>query len=183
MDIHTIKQDFDLYFSEVVEYLHGEYDKIRSGRVNPNIFANVFVMAYGVPNELKHIANIQVVDARTVFIKPYDKGLIEEISAAILKANLGVNPIPDSDFLKLIFPPITEDARRMNVKKCKEILEQAKTKTRSIREEIRNEIKKAEGVSEDLTKNYLDEVDKLTKQKNLELEEIFNKKQSELLKI
>jgi len=184
MEIKDIKEEFELYFGEVTEYINGQYDKIRSGRVNPNIFNDITVDAYGAITPLKHVASIQVIDARTVFIKPFDKNLINEISSSLIKSNLGVNPIPDIDYVKLSFPPMTEDGRRANVKKCKEILEQAKIKVRGIREDLRNNVKAQEGgVSEDLIVLLNNEIDKITKEKNLILEQMFNKKQEELLKI
>jgi len=183
MEIKDIKEEFELYFAEVIEYINAQYDKIRSGRVNPNIFNDITVDAYGAITPLKHVASIQVVDARTVFIKPFDKNLINEISSSLIKSNLGVNPVPDIDYVKLSFPPMTEDGRRANVKKCKEILEQAKIKVRGIREELRNNVKTQEGVSEDLIVLLNNEIDKITKEKNLILEQMFNKKQEELLKI
>jgi len=183
MEKNDIKQEFELYFGEVIEYINGQYDKIRSGRVNPNIFNDITVDAYGEITPLKHVASIQIVDARTVFIKPFDKNLINEISSSLIKSNLGVNPTLDIDYVKLSFPPITEETRKVNVRKCKEILEQAKIKVRGIREELRNNVKAQEGVSEDLIVQLNNEIDKITKEKNLILEQIFDKKEEELLKI
>jgi ribosome recycling factor len=133
---------------------------------------------------LNQVANVQIVDARTVFLKPYDKSILKEIATSISKSTLGVNPIADIDYIKLSFPAITEETRLSNVKKCKEYLEQAKTKVRKAREDIKTLIKKnATAISEDDVFYFNSELDKETKIANNKLEEMFNKKQQELLKI
>jgi ribosome recycling factor len=132
---------------------------------------------------LNQISNVQIVDARTALIKPFDKTILKDISAALNVANLGVSPMLDAEFVKLSFPPITEENRMKNVKKCKEILEQAKVRIRKVREDVKNQYKNAEGVSEDIIFHFNEELDKITKLYNTKLEEIYASKEGELLKI
>jgi ribosome recycling factor len=132
---------------------------------------------------LNQISNIQVVDARTVLIKPFDKSLLKDINTALSTANLGANPVLDSEFVKLSFPPSTEENRMKNVKKCKEILEQAKVRIRKVREDVKGQYKDVDGISEDVIFHFNEELDKITKLYNTKLEEVYNKKESELLKI
>jgi ribosome recycling factor len=170
--------------NEASEYLEEEYFKIRTGRILPSFFDGIKVEAYGDLMPLNQVASIQILDARTTIIKPFDKSLLKDIASAINKSNLGVNPQQEIDHVKLNFPPITEETRQKNVKKCKELLEQAKLKIRKGREEIKNYLTKIKTeISEDDFFYFGDELDKSTKIFNTKLEEIFSKKQVELLKV
>jgi ribosome recycling factor len=132
---------------------------------------------------LNQISSIQILDAKTCIIKPYDKEIIKEIISAISNSNLGVNPIADVEFVKINFPSITEETRIKNVKKCKEILEQAKIKLRKVREEVRDIVKKEKTLSEDNIRFFNEEIDKITKLYITKLDDIFVKKEQELMKV
>jgi ribosome recycling factor len=86
---------------------------------------------------LNQLGNIQLLDARTVIVKLYDQSLSKEVVKALSAANLGSHPVADANGIKLGFAPITEETRKINVKKCKEILEQAKVRVRQVREEVK----------------------------------------------
>jgi ribosome recycling factor len=96
---------------------------------------------------------------------------------------MGVNPQVNPDNIRINFPAPTEDSRKQNVKKAKEILEQCKTKIKNIRQDCKKMYEKLEGISEDVIHGFNDELDKITKKYNLEVESIFEHKQVELLKI
>ncbi|MDR2636490.1 MAG: ribosome-recycling factor [Mycoplasmataceae bacterium] len=184
MEWKQLNSEFQLYINEAANYLNDEYFKIRSGRISPSVFDDIKVEVYGDFLLLNQVANIQIVDATTVFIKPYDKSSLKDIATAISKSSLNVNPVIDVEFIKIKFPPITEETRLLNVKRCKEYLEQAKSKIRKGREEIKLIIKKnTSSLSEDDVFYFNGELDKETKNANSLLENIFNKKQQELLKI
>jgi ribosome recycling factor len=95
------------------------------------------VEAYGELMPLNQVGNIQLLDARTVIVKLYDQSQSKAVVSALAIANLGVNPVADSNGVKLSFPPITEETRKVNVKKCKETMEQAKVRIRQVREETK----------------------------------------------
>ncbi|MDR2653780.1 MAG: ribosome recycling factor [Mycoplasmataceae bacterium] len=183
MDFNELKEQFEFDNEEAIEFLNNEFDKIRSGRVNPSIFNGLKPEVYGDFMPLQQIANVQIIDARTVFIKPFDKGVIKEIYSCINKSNIGVNPIMEEGYIRLNFPQITEEVRIKNVKNAKVILEKAKTKIRSNREEARKKIKQLTSISEDLIKTYNDEIDNITKTYNTKLEKLFEEKEKELLKV
>jgi ribosome recycling factor len=115
-----------------------EYMKIRSGRINVNIFNNVQVNYYETYTPINQLSNTQFLDARTILIKPYDKTLVKEMVNALNAANLGANVLGEVDYVKVQFAPVTEENRRSNVKIAKEILENAKQKVRSVREDTKN---------------------------------------------
>jgi ribosome recycling factor len=173
-----------MYSNDACDYLNNEFFKIRTGRITPAVFDGIKVEAYGDLMPLNQVALIQILDAKTTLIKPFDKGLIKDIAAAVNKSTLGVNAIVDAEFVKISFPSITEETRIRNVKKCKEILEQSKVKIRKGREEVKALIKQAEATtSEDSIFYFNEELDKITKLANAKLEEIFAKKEQELLKV
>ncbi|GMO13436.1 MAG: ribosome recycling factor [Mycoplasmoidaceae bacterium] len=181
---NVLKDEFEMYSSDAMDYLNNEFFKIRTGRITPSIFDGIKVEAYGALAPINQVANIQILDAKTTLIKPFDKSILKEIVSALNKSTLGVTASLDTDFVKINFPPITEETRIRNVKKCKELLEQAKLKVRKGREEVKSMIKKAEdSVGEDTIFQFNQDLDKLTKSANTKLEEMFSKKEQELLKV
>ena len=178
-----LQDEFELNSEEVFEWLQNEYSKINSGRVNPNMFNGLKVDAYGAPTSLIELANTQAVDARQLLIKPYDRNLIKDIAKALAESNYGVNPQINPDCIRIIFAPLTEESRKVNVKKAKEYLEQAKIKIRNVRQDIQSQYKKLDNVSEDLIKYFEEELNKFTKLMNAKAEEIFEKKEKELMSL
>jgi ribosome recycling factor len=148
-----------------------------------NILDVVRVDAYGEKMSLNQIANLQIVDARQILIKPYDHGQIHDIAKAITNSPLNISPQVNADNIRIMFPSQTEENRLNNVKKAKEILEVSKQKLRNIRKEVQDQYKKLQGVSEDLIHYFENELNNITKQYNNKLETIFNNKQQELMKI
>ncbi|MDR3330324.1 MAG: ribosome recycling factor [Mycoplasmataceae bacterium] len=184
MEWNTLKEEFELEASIVIDWLNDEYARIRSGRVSLNILDVVKVEAYGEVMSLNQIANLQIVDARQILIKPYDRAQNHDIAKAITASPLNVNPQVNADNIRLIFPSQTEENRKQNVKKAKEILEVAKTKLRNVRKEVQDQYKKVKDtVSEDLIRYFEEELNKITKEYNNKLEDTFNHKEQELMKI
>jgi ribosome recycling factor len=164
--------------------MNDEYVRIRSGRVSLNILDIVKVEAYGEMLNLNQISNLQIVDARQILIKPYDRSQIHDIAKAITASPLNVNPQVNADNIRLLFPSQTEENRKQSVKKAKETLEIAKSKLRNVRKEVQDQYKKVKDeVSEDLIRYFEEEINKITKEYNNKLEGIFNKKEQELMKI
>jgi ribosome recycling factor len=168
----------------IIEWLNDEYSRIRSGRVTLNILDIVKVEAYGEMMSLNQIANLQIVDARQILIKPYDRNQTRDIAKAITASPLNVNPQVNPDNIRLIFPSQTEENRLQNVKKAKEILEISKSKLRNVRKDVQDQYKKVkDSVSEDLIRYFEEELNKITKVYNTRLEEVFSKKEQELMHI
>lgn len=176
-----LQDEFKLNCEEVFEWLSNEYSKISSGRVNPNMFNNLKVEAYGSLTPLIELANTQAVDARQLLIKPYDRSIVKDIAKALTESNFNVNPQVNPDSIRIIFAPLTEESRRASAKKAKEYLEQAKIKIRNIRQDIQSQYKRADDISDDLLKYYEDELNKFTKLMNSKAEEIFEKKEKDLM--
>lgn len=181
MEWSTYQKEFETKANTVVNWLNSEYNLICSGRINVSLFDKVFVLAYGEETKLNQVANIQILNATQVVIKPYDRSLIQEILKGIAKANLNVNPIVNPDSIRINFPSQTGEARRENVKKAKQVLEQSKIKIRDIRKDIQSAYKKLDNISEDVIHYFEDELNKITKKYNSQLENLFANKEKELM--
>lgn len=180
-------KDYEAKFKEKADHqiawLENELSTIRTGRPNPKIFDSILVNAYGEKTQIFKIANIQTVEGKQIVIRPYDRTLLVEISAEITKSNLGLNPQIDSDCLRINFPPQTEETRKASVKKAKEHIEQAKISIRNVRKEIHSEYKNDKELTEDDLKWYEDQLDKVTKEYNNKIDEIFAKKEKDLMSL
>lgn len=183
MEWKLYKEEFDKKATTKIEWLNSEFNKIKSGRPNPKILDHVLVDAYGTKSKLYEISNMQVVEGKQIVIKPYDKSLIHEINSGILKENLGLSVQIDADSLRITFPSPTEETRKLSVKKVKEFAEQTKVEIRNIRKDIHQKIKKDNDLREDEVKWYEEDLDKLTKFWNTEVDNAFSAKEKELLMI
>jgi ribosome recycling factor len=133
---------------------------------------------------LNQLSNMQIVDARQILIKPYDRSQLHDIAKAITASPLNISPQVNADNIRLIFPSQTEENRKQSVKKAKEILELSKQKLRDVRKDVQDIYKKIKDtVSEDLIRHFEDELNKITKTYNNKLEDIFNRKEKELMTI
>ncbi len=141
--------------------------KVRTGRANPKMFDEIRVDYYGVPTPINQVGSIAVPEPSQLLIKPYDRSLVKEIEKAILAANLSVTPQNEGDQIRIVIPPLTEDRRRQLAKETKSSAEEAKVAIRNIRRDANDAIKKLEkssDISEDDSKGYQDDVQKLTDQ-------------------
>lgn len=181
MEWNIFKKEFEDKANEKIEWLQSEFDKIKTGRPNPAILDSVHVEAYGAKSKIIEIANVQVVEGKQLVIKPYDKSLIQTITADILKSNLGLNPQADAELIRINFPPQTEETRKASVKKAKEFVEQAKIGIRNIRADVHKKYKNDKEVSEDLIKYFDTELDKITKAYNTKIDDAFAKKEKDLM--
>lgn len=170
-------------FVKIMEHLRGELQSIRTGRASPALVEGVEVEAYGGVQFIKALASMSTPDSKTLVIEPWDSSVTKAIETAIVAASLGVAPVVDGKVIRLIMPMMTEESRKKLVKTMQEKLEESKIGIRRVREEIRKEVSKQVGVSEDLIRNEQDELDKLTKEFVSEIEELGEKKQEEIMKI
>jgi len=159
---------------------------IRAGRANPAILDTIKVEAYGTAMPLKQLAAVNLLDSRTLEIKPWDTSQIAEVEKAILKSNLGLTPLNDGKSLKLTIPPLTEERRQELIRTINKIAEDYRVSVRNERRQILEQIKKAEKdkqISEDdrrkgeqelqkLTENYIKQIDSILQQKEKEIKEV-----------
>jgi ribosome recycling factor len=141
-----------------------ELSKIRAGKASPSILDGVNVDYYGTPTPISQIANVQVLDARTISIQPWEKNMLPLIERAIMGANIGITPQNDGVNIRLFTPPLTEERRKEMVKKAGGEGEQSKIAIRNIRRDRIEQVKKLQkdGTSEDICKGAEDEIQSLT---------------------
>jgi ribosome recycling factor len=163
---------------KIEEWLSKEYSQVHTGRATPMILDGIHVESYGSRMPLKNVASVTIEDPKTLRVAPWDKNQIKEIETTILAANLGLSVMSDSDGIRVIFPMMTTENRTKLTKILKEKLEEARISVRKIRQE---EIANIEDLPEDEGKRAKDDIQKAVDESNTRLEEIFNKKETEVM--
>lgn len=168
-----------------VAHLEKEFLNIRAGKASPQMLGSVFVDYYGSQTPLSQVANVNVPDARTITIQPYEKSMLQTIEKAIMVANLGFNPMNNGDNIIISVPPLTEERRRDLVKQAKAEAEDAKISIRNARKDANTDIKKLEkeGTSEDVCKSAEDDIQKLTDSFIRKVDEHLAIKEAEIMKV
>lgn len=157
-------KEYEIKMGKTIDNLREEYQSIRAGRANPHILDKLKVEYYGVETPLQQVANVSVLDARTLQIQPWEASLLKEIEKAIMISDIGINPINDGKVIRLGFPVLTEERRKELAKDVKKKGEESKVAIRNIRRDGNDTIKKLknEDVSEDEIKDLEDSLQKLT---------------------
>ena len=171
---------------KVVDTLVDELVTIRAGRANPTVLNKISVEYYGVPTPVSQVANVSVQDARMLLIQPWDPKILKDIEKAILKSDIGINPISDGRMIRLAFPQLTEERRLDLIKKVKKYGEEAKVVIRNIRRDAVDQFKKMEKSSEITEDDYKDieaEIQKLTETYVNKIEHSVREKDKELLEV
>ena len=175
---------FKAKLGEVEEWLGREYLGVRTGKATPQVLDSVMVDSYGAKTPLKHVAAISTEDSKTIRVTPWDKSQIGVIQTSIEAANLGLSVSPDSAGLRVIFPSLTEERRKMLTKLTGEKLEDARISVRKEREKVWEDIQekeKAGQMSEDDKYKAKDELQKMVDEANKKLEDLSNKKETEIM--
>ncbi len=164
-----------------IEHLKEDLAVVRTGMANAGMLNNVSVDYYGSPTPLNQIAGIKVEEGRTLVVKPYDPSSLKDIEKALNIADLGIAPQNDGQVIRLAVPQMTEETRKDMVKKVNKMAEDAKVAVRNIRRDANSAIKADKTVDEDLQKDQLDEVQKLTDKYVKKIEETADKKAKEVM--
>ena len=176
-EIQLILDDTRERMEKSVQFLVSELKKIRAGKASPSMLDGISVDYYGAPTPLVQVASITSPDPRTLFIKPWEKTIIQDIEKAIMNSELGLSPQNDGENIIINIPALTEERRMILAKQIKSEGEKGKISVRSVRKESNESLKKlsSEGISEDTIKDGENEVQKITDQKINKIEEIINK--------
>ena len=169
-----------------VEHVQSQFSSVRTGRASPSLVEKLLVEYYGSTVPLQQLAGFQVPEARTLVVKPHDRGSLGAIEKAIRESDLGLNPSNEGIIIRLSIPVLTEERRKEYVKIVKNMTEDGRIAVRNIRRDARKQMETAEKNS-DISKDELDraekELDKLT-QDHIELiEKAFARKEHELLEV
>ena len=154
-DINSILEDTSSTMNKAISHLESELIKIRAGKASPGMLEGIMVDYYGSPTPLNQVANVSILDARTISLQPWEKSMLQPIEKGIMAANIGITPQNDGVNIRLFLPPLTEERRRELVKKCNGEGENAKISIRNIRRDAIEQIKKLQkdGTSEDACKD------------------------------
>lgn len=168
-----------------IAHLEDEMSNLRAGKANPAIFNGIMVNYYGTPTALPQVASINVPDARTMLIQPWEKSLIQAIEKAIIDANMGFTPQNNGEHIRINIPPLTEERRKELVKKAKAEGETAKISVRNARRDAIEAVKKAQkdGLPEDVAKDTEGLVQKDTDSFNKKIDELIVAKEKEIFTV
>lgn len=175
----SVKQEMEA----AIKHLDHAFQKIRAGRASTAMVQDVMVEYYGAPTPLNQVANVMVPDAMTISIQPWDRTAINAIEKAIINSNLGFAPSNNGDNIILNVPPLTEERRRELAKSAKAETEQTKITIRNARQEGMKDLKKLEGVSEDIVKGFEAQIQELTDKFSKIAEEQLKLKEADIMKI
>lgn len=173
-------------FQAAIDFFKKDIANLRVGRANPSILDGVQVEAYGVRTPLSGLASITVTDARSMTVAPWDKNLLKDVEKAIVEANLGVGAVNEGDKIRITVPQMTEENRKDLVKKLNEKMESARIRIRQARDEVKEDIERAEKdkeISEDDKFRFIGELDEEVRNRNDELKGVRDKKEEEIMTI
>lgn len=184
--IEDIKEDTKGRMQKSLEALAVNFNKIRTGRAHPSILDGIKVDYYGSDTPLSQVANISVLDARTLSISPWEKQLTPDIEKAILKSDLGLNPATTGDLIRLPMPALTEETRKNYTKQAKAEAESAKVSIRNARRDalgLLKDLLKEKEIGEDDERRAQDEIQKITDKFVADVDKSFAEKEADLLEI
>ena len=178
-------QQFENKMQKAIAFLESDYQTIRAGRANPHVLDKIRVNYYGTPTPLQQVGNITVPEPRMLQIAPWEKSLIKVIEKAILASDVGITPSNDGSVIRLVFPEVTEERRKMLVKDVKKKGEEAKVAMRNIRRDGNDYLKKlGKGdISEDEVKDLEDKLQKLTDKYVKEVDKLVETKSAEVMTV
>jgi len=169
-----------------LEHFKKEIAKLRTGRASAAIFEEIKVEYYGAPTPITQLATINIPSPDLVIIQPWDKNALSDIERAIIRSNLGFNPVNDGNQLKIPIPPLDEERRRDLVKLLHKILEETKAAIRNIRRDCREKLKEMEEnkeISEDDKFRGFDKIQEIHDEYIKKAEELAEKKEEEIMKV
>lgn len=163
-ELDLILADAEQTMGKGINHLESELAKIRAGKASPAMIDGINVEYYGSPTPIGQVANVTVLDARTISIQPWEKNMVQPIERAIMAANIGITPQNDGVQIRLFLPPLTEERRKELFKKASGEGEQSKVAIRNIRRDAIEQVKKLQkdGLSEDAAKDAEKNIQDLT---------------------
>ncbi|MEB0138544.1 MULTISPECIES: ribosome recycling factor [unclassified Undibacterium] len=186
MSVTDVKKNSDIRMQKSIETLKSDLSKVRTGRAHVGILDHVMVDYYGSPTNITQVANVNLIDARTIGVQPFEKKMLSAIEKAIRDADLGLNPSSQGEVIRVPTPPLTEERRKEMVKLVKTEGEGAKIAIRNIRRDANESLKKIlkdKECSEDDERRSQDEVQKLTDKFVAEVDRLLGEKEKEVLTV
>lgn len=184
--IADVKKTAEQKMKKTLETLKVDLGKVRTGRAHAGLLDHVMVDYYGTPTPIPQVANVNLVDARTLGVSPWDKKMASAIEKAIRDSDLGLNPATQGDIVRVPMPALTEERRKELIKVIKHEGENARVAVRNVRRDANNHLKdllKQKKVAEDEERRAQDEVQKLTDRHIAEIDKLLQHKEADLLAI
>lgn len=184
-DVSHIVVSAEENMKKAISHLETELIKVRAGKAHPQILDGIVVDYYGSPTPIGQVGNINVMDARTLSIQPWEKNMLQPIERAIIAANIGINPQNDGSQIRLFLPPLTEERRRELVKKCQVEGEHSRVAIRNIRRDAIEHIKRLQknGLSEDIAKDAETNVQNITDRFITTVDKHLTSKEKEIMSV
>ena len=184
--INEIRSDAETKMKKSLEALQHAFNKIRTGRAHPSLLEGITVNYYGTDTPLQQLANINVEDAKTLSVVPWERTVVPAIEKAIMTSDLGLNPSTAGTVIRIPMPALTEETRRNFTKHAKNEAETARVSVRNIRRDANSRLKdlrKDKQISEDDERRAQDDIQKLTDRYIAEVEKAFSVKEKDLMEI
>ncbi len=184
--IADVKKSAEQKMQKSLEALKTDLGKVRTGRAHTGILDHVMVDYYGNPTPITQVANVNLIDARTIGVQPWEKPMIAKVEKAIRDSDLGLNPSSQGDLIRVPMPPLTEERRKDLIKVVKGEAENAKVAIRNVRRDANGLLKdmlKDKTIGEDDERKAQDEVQKLTDRYIAEVDKALHAKEADLMAI
>lgn len=183
--ISDMMNDYKAEMEKALNRLNSEVSNIRTGKASTSMLKSVMVDYYGTPTPISQVANLGIADSKTITIQPWEKPMLAAIEQAIFAANLGLTPMNDGEFVRIVIPPMTEDRRQNLVKQVHAFGEDAKVSMRQSRHKSMDFIKKEvkDGYPEDEGKRREKEVEDLLRDYYKKSESLVSDKEKDILKV
>lgn len=184
--IADLKKITEQKMQKSIEALKSDLGKVRTGRAHTGLLDHVQVDYYGSPVPISQVANITLVDARTIGVQPWEKPMVGKVEKAIRDADLGLNPATQGDLIRVPMPVLTEERRRDLIKVVKSEGENAKVAVRNLRRDANNVLKEAlkkKEIPEDDERRAQDDIQKLTDRSVVEIDRLLAEKEKDLMAV
>jgi ribosome recycling factor len=186
MDITEIKKNSETKMNQTIASFSASLTKIRTGRANPGLLDTIMVEYYGNPTPLSQVANVTLLDARTISVQPWEKGLGPKIEKAIRESDLGLNPASMGDLIRVPMPAMTEERRKEMTKIVRSEGENAKVAIRNLRRDANESVKKLvkeKSASEDDQKRAEVDIQKVTDKHISDIDKLIASKEQEIMAV
>jgi len=184
--IADVKKSADHKMHRALETLQGDLQKIRTGRAHTGLLDHVMVDYYGTQMPIPKVANVNLLDARTISVQPWEKKMVSVIEKAIRDSDLGLNPAASGDVIRVPMPALTEERRKDLIKVVRHEAENARVAVRNVRRDANAHLKdllKEKKASEDEERRAQDEIQKLTDRYVNEIDKVLQAKESDLMAV
>jgi len=184
--MQTVLKDLDTRMNGALEVLAREFAGVRTGRASAGLLESIRVDYYGNPTPISQMASVSVPDARTLVIQPWEAAQLKEVEKAIMKSDLGIQPVNDGKVVRLTMPTPTEERRKQLVKNVHKMAEDARVAVRNVRREANDKLKalakdKKAPITEDEERRGHDQIQKTTDKFIAKIDELLKKKEQEIM--